>query len=159
MRRVLLTTAAILALGTAFAGTAQARCGVSCLNRKVKQLSSALIKNEKTIASLSKTVAQQGQTIAAQTQTINQQSAAINALAGAAKFATLLEKCLFEVPLNRYGDPAADEGYLYETLTETFKTTALDVVEEGEGVGAWFLIDGCNPLETASIKAAARRFP
>lgn len=157
MRRVLVAMTAILALSLAFAGGAEAKCGVSCLNRKVKQLSSGLIKAEKTIASLSKTVAQQSQQISALNQTVSVQGATLNGLAGATKFVRLLEECLFEVPLNRYGDPASEEGYLYQIAPEpAFRTTAMDLVEEGEAVGAWFIIDGCNPFETARIRAAAR---
>jgi uncharacterized Zn-binding protein involved in type VI secretion len=157
MRRVLVATGAALALCLAFAGGAQAKCSVTCLNHKVTQLASAVIKDEKKIASLSKTVSQQGQTIAAQGQTITQQGAAIAGLTQGAKLVASLAECLFEVPLNQYGEPGT-EGYLYENATETFQTTALDVVPKGETVGAWFLIDGCNTITTASVKAAARRF-
>lgn len=156
MRRFLVAVAASLALTASlgFGASAQATCSVTCLNHRVKQLAGGLIKAEKKIASLNQTVSQQTQTIAAQ-------GAAIASMTKAAKFTTALEECLFEVPLNQYGEPGAEEGYLYETQTpspEVFKTTALDVVEKGQAVGAWFLIDGCNPFETASIKAVARSF-
>jgi uncharacterized coiled-coil protein SlyX len=149
---------AALVLSLAMSGGAQARCSATCLNRKVRQLSSGLIKAEKTIAALSKTVAQQGQQISVLNQTVAAQGATVNGLAGAAKFATFLEQCLFQVPLDQYGESPGEEGYLYETPAETFRRTALDVVPEGGEVGAWFVINGCNPVETASIKAASRRF-
>jgi uncharacterized coiled-coil protein SlyX len=152
MRRAPIALAAVLALSFAFTGSAQARCSVTCLNHRVKQLSSGLIKAEKTIASLSRTVGQQGQTIA-------QQSQAISGLTQTGKKVDALFECLFEVPITRYGAPGAEEGYLYKSATETFPTTALDVPFEGEPVSAWFLIDGCNAAETASIKAASALAP
>jgi hypothetical protein len=158
MKRALVAMAAVLALSLVFSGAAQAKCNVTCLNHRVRQLSTGLIKAEKTIASLSRTVSQQGQQISALNQTVAAQGAAISKLGQPDEFVTFLEECLFQVPLNQYGESPGEEGYLYETPAETFRTTALDVVSEGEAVGAWFLINGCNPLETASIKAAARRF-
>jgi hypothetical protein len=158
MKRVLVATGVALALCLAFAGGAQAKCSVTCLNHRVTQLTTAVIKDEKKIASLSKTVSQQGQAITAQNQTITAQGTAIAGLTQGAKFVESLAECLFEVPLNQYGEPGT-EGYLYENATETFRTTALDVVPEGEKVGAWFLIDGCNTATTASVNAASALAP
>jgi hypothetical protein len=153
MRRVLLATAAILALSTAFAGAAQARCSVTCLNRKVKQLSSGLIKAEKTIAGLSKTVNQQGQTIAGQNQTIAAQGAAISGLTQTTKFVKFLEECLFEVPFTQYGDPEGTFGYLFEEGGGPIKTSALDLTAEGDPIDAWFVFDACNPQTTLALHA------
>jgi uncharacterized coiled-coil protein SlyX len=154
MRRVPIALAAVLVLTTSlgFATGAQARCSATCLNHKVKQLASALIKTEKTVASLSKTVVQQGQTIAQQSQTIS-------GLSQVDKKVSTLFECLFEVPITEFGRPEVEEGYLYKTETETLPTTALDVPFKGEPVGAWFLIDGCNTAETASVGAVRALAP
>jgi hypothetical protein len=147
MRRALLALAAVLALSLGFGASAQATCSVTCLNHRVRQLSSGLIRAQRAISSLKRTVSQQGQTIAAQQQ-------ALSGLGETGKKVDTLYECLFEVPITEYGVPEEEEGYLYETATETFPTTALDVPFEGEFVGAWFLIDGCNPEETAGIDTA-----
>jgi hypothetical protein len=152
MRRILVATAAVLALSAVFAGGAGAKCSVSCLNRKVKQLSSALIKAEKAIASLNKTVAQQGQAIAAQNQ-------AIAGLSQSAKFVQVLEKCLFEAPLTQYGDAAGAFGYLFDTGTETVKTTALDITEIGDPIDAWFVLDACNTQTVRTAGVTTGVFP
>lgn len=147
MKRALLALVAILVLSLGLGASAQARCGVTCLNHRVRQLSNGLIRAQRTISSLKQTVGQQGETIAAQQQ-------AIGGLGETGKKVDALYECLFEVPISRYGVPEEEEGYLYENATETFPTTALDVAFEGDFVGAWFLIDGCNPFETARLKAA-----
>jgi hypothetical protein len=149
MRRALLALAAVLALSLSLGlgASAQATCSVTCLNHRVRQLSSGLIRAQRTISSLKRTVSQQGETIAAQQQ-------AISGLGETGKKVDTLYACLFEVPITEYGVPEEEEGYLYENATETFPTTALDVPFEGEPVGAWFLIDGCNPEETAGIGTA-----
>jgi len=147
MRRALLALTAALALSLGLGSSAQATCSVTCLNHRVKQLSSGLIRAQRTISSLKRTVSQQGQTISAQQQ-------AIGGLSETGKKVDTLYECLFEVPITEYGVPEEEEGYLYENATETFPTTALDVPFEGEFVGAWFLIDGCNFEETAGIKTA-----
>jgi hypothetical protein len=153
MRRASIALAAVLAVSLGFTAGAQARCGSACLNHRVKQLSSGLIKAERKIASLTQTVSRQGQTITAQQQTID-------GLGQVGKKVDTLYKCLLEVPVNEYGEPEEGEGYLYENSTETFQTTALDVVPfEGEFVGAWFLIDGCNTATTASVQAARALAP
>jgi len=161
MRRVLVVLPAILALTTSlgFAPGAQAKCSVTCLNHRVKQLSSGLIKAEKTIASLSKTVAQQGQAIAAQNQTIAAQGATIAGLTQATKFVKFLEECLFEAPLTQYGDPAGTFGYHFNTGTEELETSALDVTVEGDPIDAWFVFDACNPQTTLSLNGASGIFP
>lgn len=164
MRKALVALAAVLVLSLVFSGGAQARCSLTCLNHRVKQLSSGLIKAEKTIAALSKTVTQQGQAIAAQNQAIAGQGAAIAALTQAAKFVKSLQTCLFEVPITEYGDPQEEVGYLFQLFNEshtleTLPTTALDVPFEGEPVGAWFLIDGCNSATTATVKTASALAP
>jgi hypothetical protein len=159
MRRVLLATAAILALGTAFAGTAQAKCSVTCLNRKVKQLSSGLIKAEKTIASLSKTVSQQGQAITAQNQTIAGQGATIAALSQKTTFVTALEECLYEAPFTEYGDPEGSFGYHFNTGTEEIETSALDITEEGDPILAWFVFDACNTQTTLTLNGTSGVLP
>jgi uncharacterized coiled-coil protein SlyX len=161
MRRVLVALAAVLILtmSLGFATGAQAKCSVTCLNNRVKQLANGLIKAEKTIASLSKTVSQQAQTIASQGQTISQQNQAIGGFGQTREKVDALYECLFEVPITEYGNPEEEEGYLYKTETETLPTTALDVPFEGEPVGAWFLIDGCNPATTASVKATSALAP
>jgi len=147
MRRALLALVAVLALSLGLGASAQATCSITCLNHRVRQLSSGLIRAQRTISSLKRTVSQQGQTIAAQQQ-------AINGLGETGKKVDTLYACLFEVPISQYGVPEDEEGYVYETPTEEFPVTALDVTEEGDFVGAWFFIDGCNPEETAGIGTA-----
>lgn len=150
MRRALLLLTAILALSLSLSASAQAKCSVACLNHKVKQLSNGLIRAQRTISSLKQTVGQQGTTIAAQQQQIA-------GLGEVGKQVGTLFECLYEVPITQYGWPEEEEGYLYETLIETFPTTALDVTEEGGFINAWFLIDGCNFEETAVLKGKAAR--
>jgi hypothetical protein len=152
MKRILVALAAVLAISLSLTAGAQAQCGSACLNHRVKQLSSGLIKAERKIASLTQTVSQQGQAIATQQQTIG-------GLGQVGKKVDSLYECLFEVPISEYGDPGEEEGYLYENSTETFPTTALDVPFEGEFVGAWFLIDGCNSATTANVQAAGALAP
>jgi hypothetical protein len=152
MRRALVALAAVLAMSLSLTAGAQGTCGSACLNHRVKQLSSGLIRAERKIASLTQTVSQQGQTIATQQQ-------AIDGLGPVGKKVDALYKCLFELPISEYGDPEEGEGYLYENSTETFQTTALDVPFEGEFVGAWFLIDECNTATTASVQAAKALAP
>jgi len=143
---------AALVLGLGLSPGAQAKCSVACLNHRVKQLSNGLTKAEKTISSLSRTVSAQGQTIA-------QQQQALAGLGAVGKKVDSLFECLFEVPVTQFGVPEKEEGYLYKNLTETVPITALDVPYEGEPIGAWFLIDGCNTIETAGVKAAKALLP
>jgi len=159
MKRMSVALGAALVLSLAMSGGAQARCSATCLNHKVRQLSSGLIKAEKTIAALSKTVAQQGQQISVLNQTVAAQGATVNGLAGAAKFATLLEKCLYEAPFTEYGDPEGTFGYHYNTGTEEIETSALDITEEGGPIDAWFIFDACNPQTTLSINGTGGVFP
>lgn len=162
MRRVLVATAVALTLTTSlgFAAGAQAKCSVTCLNRKVKQLSSALIKAEKAIVSLSKTVTQQGQAIAAQNQQIAAQGAAIASLDPATKFVKALETCLFEAPFTQYGDPEGSFGYLFKEEGGTeIETSALDITAEGDPIDAWFILDACNGQEVLSLGGGGGVFP
>lgn len=151
MKRVLVALAAVLVLSLSTSTGAEAKCSVTCLNHRVAQLSNGLIRAQKTIASLNRTVSQQGQTIATQEQ-------AIANLGQTKEKVDALYECLFEVPVTQFGEPE-EEGYLYENATETFTTTALDVPFEGEPVGAWFLIDGCNSIETAGLRSARALAP
>ena len=152
MRRIVVALTALLVLSLGFGPEAEAKCGVSCLNRRVMQLSNGLTRAEKAIASLKQTVSQQGQTITYQQQ-------ALASLGQVGTKVDVLYQCLFEVPITQYGAPE-EEGYLYENATETFKTTALDVPPfEGEPVSFWGLIDGCNTTETASAKAVRALAP
>jgi hypothetical protein len=53
------------------------------------------------------------------------------------------------VPLTQYGDSAGTSGYEFNDGTNpTFLTTALDVTAQGDTVGAWFVIDACEPTTT-----------
>lgn len=152
MRRALLALTAVLALSLGLGASAQATCSLTCLNHRVKQLSSGLIRAQRTISSLKRTVSQQGQTIAAQQQ-------AISGLGETGKKVDALYECLFEVPVTQFGEPGSPFGYLFQFENEaeeleTEPTSALDVPYEGEPIGAWFLIDGCNFEETAGIDTA-----
>ncbi len=158
MKKVLVVSVAALVLAMAFAGTAEAKCGVGCLNRKVKKLSSGLAKAQQTITSQSKTIAQQGQAIASLSQTVSSQGSAIAGQEQAVAKATSQLGCIAEVPVSEYGEPGGAYGYVWDTGTETFDTTALDVPYPGEGVGAWFLIDKCNGAKTATVSGAGSAF-
>jgi hypothetical protein len=150
MKKALVVSAALLVLGLAFTASADARCGVGCLNHKVKKLTAGLKKAEEAIAA-------QGQTIAQQAQAL---TAANGALARTAKEVTSLFTCLGEIPLSEFGEPKKGIGYVFETAPATTElTTALDLTEEGEEVGAWFIADVCNTGETAAIGAARNVFP
>jgi uncharacterized coiled-coil protein SlyX len=157
MRRVLVALTAAVVLCLSFGDGAQARCGVACLNHRVAQLSNGLTRAEKKISSLSRTVSQQEQTIAGQQQ-------ALGALGVVGKKVDALYECLFEVPVTQFGEPGSPFGYLFQFENEskeleTEPTSAIDVPYEGEPVGAWFLIDGCNSVETAGVKAAGALAP
>lgn len=145
MRRIVVALTALLVLSLGFGSQAEARCGVSCLNHRVMQLSNGLTRAERTIASLKQAVSQQGQAIASQQQ-------ALAALGEVSKKVDALYECLLEVPVTQFGAPA-EEGYLYENATEAFKTTALDVPYEGEPISFWTLIDSCNTTTTAGVDA------
>jgi len=158
MRRALVALTAILVLSLGASGSAQAKCSVTCLNHRIGQLSNGLIRAEKKISSLSRTVSQQEQTIAQQQQTIA-------GLGETGKKVDALYECLFEVPETQFGEPESPFGYLFQFENEeteeleTQPTSALDVPYEGEPVGAWFLIDGCNPTKTAGATAAKALAP
>lgn len=156
MKRVLVTAIALLALALAFTGSAEAKCGVRCLNQQVKKLAKGLQKAEQTIAT-------QGRAIALQGQTITQQSQAIatlrNEAGDAGKKVNALYSCLAEIPLTQYGEPEGPLGYIfkYENEAELFEeipTTALDATYAGDVVGGWALFDECNTATTVSGAAA-----
>jgi hypothetical protein len=157
MRRVFVALTALLVLGLGFGPEAGAKCSVSCLNHRVMQLSNGLTRAEKKIASLKQTVSQQGQAIASQQQ-------ALAALGQVGMKVDALYECLFEVPVTQFGEPGGPFGYLFQFENEaeeleTEPISALDVPYEGEPVGAWFLIDGCNSSGTAGLKAARALAP
>jgi hypothetical protein len=53
------------------------------------------------------------------------------------------------VPLSQYGDPAGTFGYEFnDGANPTFFTSAVDVTAEGDTVGAWFVVDACEPATT-----------
>ncbi len=157
MKRFLVGSVGVLILVLALSGSAQAKCGIGCLNGKVRKLSASLARAEKTIAA-------QGQTIAAQGQTIAAQGEAIAAQAQTTTKVNSLYSCLAEVPITEYGDPLGEFGYVFRFENEEkhepeeVETSALDVTFEGGEVGAWFLIDLCNTAETASTHAASGVF-
>jgi tagatose-1,6-bisphosphate aldolase non-catalytic subunit AgaZ/GatZ len=150
MKKTLMVTAALLVLVLASAGSADAKCGVGCLNHKLSKLSKSLKKAEEAITAQSQTIAQQSQALAMAT----------GAQAQTGKEVKALYTCFGEVPLAEYGEPKEKIGYLFETKPGTVEqTTALDVPFEGEEVGAWFIADLCNTAETASAQAAHSVFP
>ena len=157
MRRIVVALTAVLVLGLGFGSQAEAKCSVSCLNHRVMQLSNGLTRAQKAIASLKQTVSQQGQKIAAQEQ-------ALAPLGQVGKEVDALYECLFEVPVTQFGEPGGPFGYIFQFENEaeeleTEPTSAIDVPYEGEPVGAWFLIDGCNTTETAGVKAVRALVP
>jgi|GEM_PF-1358765 len=149
MKKVLAITVAALVLALAAAGSAEARCGVRCLNQQVKQLTRGLKKAEQTIATQGRTIAQQSQAIAAV-----QNEGAITG-----KKVNALYSCLVEIPLTQYGQPEGPFGYLFQYENEAeevqvIETTALDATYPGDGVGGWALFDECNTASTASAATA-----
>ncbi len=155
MKKVLVGSLAAMFLVFAFAGSAQAKCGDGCLNRKIVRLSKRLGQAEKTIKAQAQTIAQQSQAITGQGQTIAAQGQAINGQSQATKkVESFLFGCVFEAPLSVYGDPEGSFGYLFDTETETIKTSALDVTAEGDFIEAWALFDGCNPETVLSSSAS-----
>lgn len=155
MRKVLVVSLVGVFAVLAFAGSAQAKCGDGCLNRKIVRLSKRLGQAEKTIKAQAQTIAQQSQAIASQGQTIAAQGQAIGKQGQTTKeVESFLFGCVFEAPLSVYGDPEGDFGYLFDNETETIKTSALDVTAEGDFIEGWALFDGCNP-ETVFNPAAS----
>lgn len=153
MKKALMVSVALLVLVLAFAGSADARCGVGCLNHKVKKLTTSLKQAE--------------QAITAQNEVISQQSQAITAAnAGQAKTAKEMHSlvdCLAEVPLTQYGQPDGPLGYVVKYEDEGIEkdgvTTALDVTYSGDGVGAWALIDSCNTTDAVSASSRTALAP
>ncbi len=154
MKKVLVGSLAAMLVVLAFAGSAQAKCGDGCLNRKIVRLSKRLGQAEKTIKAQAQTISQQSQAIAGQGQTIAAQGQAIGKQGQTTKeVESFLFGCVFEAPLSVYGDSEGNFGYLFDNETETIKTTALDVTDEGDFIEAWALFDGCNPETVLSSSA------
>lgn len=111
MRRALLAATAALVLALSLGASAQAKCGLACLNHRVRELSNGLTKAEKKISSLNQTVSAQGQAIA-------QQQQALGALGEVGKKVDALYACLFEVPVTQFGEPGGPFGYLFQFETK-----------------------------------------
>ena len=91
MRKLfLLIASAVVVVALAGAGSADAKCGVKCLNKKVRTLSSQMSQAQATIN-------QQAQQIAQTTQDLNQ-----------------LHSCFAEAPLTDYGDASGSFGYVFD---------------------------------------------
>lgn len=150
MKKIPVVAVALLVLVLAFTGSADAKCGVGCLNHKISKLTKSLKKAEEAIAAQSQTIAQQSQAL----------TVANGAQAQTVKEVRALYTCFAEIPLADFGEPKKEIGYVFKTGPATTEvTTALDVPEEGEEVGAWFIADLCNTKETASVQAAHSVFP
>jgi outer membrane murein-binding lipoprotein Lpp len=135
MRKLfLLIAAGAVVVALTGASSADAKCGVKCLNKKVNQLSGQVSRAQATID-------QQAQQIAQTTQDLNQ-----------------LHSCFAEAPLTDFGDAAGSFGYVFDNDGNggdgPFFTSALDISETGGPVTAWFLFDSCNTATTASATAA-----
>jgi hypothetical protein len=131
---ILLIASAAVVIALAGASSADAKCGIKCLNKKVNGLSHQLSQAEATIN-------QQAQQIAQSSQSV-----------------TELQNCLAEAPLTDYGDPSGSFGYLFDNDgtggDDPFFTSALDITSTGDTVNAWFLFDSCNTATTASATGA-----
>ena len=66
-----------------------------------------------------------------------------------------LATCIKELPVSDYGGNGSG-GYVFDnTGAGTYiETSALDVTQSGDPVGAWFMVDACNSQQTASIARA-----
>jgi hypothetical protein len=131
---ILLIASAAVVIALAGASSADAKCGIKCLNKKVNGLSRQLSQAQATIN-------QQSQQIAQSNQGLSE-----------------LQNCLAEAPLTDYGDVAGSFGYVFDNDgaggDPTFFTSALDITSTGDAVNAWFLFDSCNTTTTASATAA-----
>jgi uncharacterized coiled-coil protein SlyX len=171
MKKLLVASLAALILALAFSAGAEAKCDLTCLTHRVKGLSTALTKAQKTIATQSQAIATLSQKVTAQEQKVNAQgqaiagqSNAINAQAQAIEQVKSVFDCLFEAPLTQYGEPEGPYGYIFQFENEaeepeTFPTTALDVTYEGDFVSGWALFDGCNTTEIASTTSRSAIAP
>jgi uncharacterized coiled-coil protein SlyX len=170
MKKLLAASLVALVLVLAFSSGAEARCNLTCLGNRVKGLTNALTKAQKTIAAQERTIAQQGKAIAdlnqkvsSQGQAISSQGTAISAQGQAIKQVNTSLGCLFEAPLTQYGEPEGPLGYLFqyeeEGKLETIPTTALDVTYAGDEVHGWALFDGCNTAEFASAASSGAIAP
>jgi hypothetical protein len=170
MKKLLVASLAALALALVFSSGAAAKCNVACLGHRVNTLTTALIKEQKTIAAQGKTIAALSGKVAAQEQKVTSQSQAISSQGGAinsqgqaiGKVNSTLS-CLFEAPLTQYGEPEGPAGYLFEFenegTPETLPTTALDVTYPEDFVSGWALFDGCNTAEKPSAAASGAVAP
>ena len=135
MRKLfLLIASAVVVVALAGAGSADAKCGVKCLNKKVRTLSSQMSQAQATIN-------QQAQQIAQTTQDLNQ-----------------LHSCFAEAPLTDYGDASGSFGYVFDNDgsggDDPFFTSALDITSTDDVVTAWFLFDSCNTATSPGAAAA-----
>jgi len=166
MKKLLAASLAALVFVLAFSAGAEAKCDVTCLGHRVKALATALTKAQKTIATQSQAITTLNQKVAAQEQKVNTQSQAISGQAGtisaqsqAIKQASSILGCLFDAPITEYGDPEGSQGFIYDTGTETFDTSALNLTFEGDPVTFWTVFDACNTAETASVQASSGALP
>ena len=135
MRKLfLLIASAVVVVALAGAGSADAKCGVKCLNKKVRTLSNQMSQAQATIN-------QQAQQIAQTTQDLNQ-----------------LHSCFAEAPLTDYGDASGSFGYVFDNdgngSDDPFFTSALDLTSTEDAVTAWFLFDSCNTSTDPGSAAA-----
>lgn len=84
-----------------------------------------------------------------QQKQINVDTQAVATLAGT------LGRCLQDLPVSQYGGSGSG-GYIFDTTgASTFiETSALDVTQPGDQVGAWLLADTCNTTQTAALARA-----
>jgi hypothetical protein len=166
MKKLLVASLAALVLTLTLSAGAEAKCDVTCLGHRVKALATALTKAQKTIAtqgqtinSLSQKISAQEQKTTSQGQSISSQGSAISAQGQAIEQANSILGCLFDAPITEYGDPEGSEGFIYDTGTETFDTSALNLTFEGDPVTFWTVFDACNTAETASVQASSGALP
>jgi hypothetical protein len=161
MKRIIILGVATTVLGIA-APSAQAACGTSCLRTKVSTLNREVTSLTTSVNSLVTQLNSMNVTltnVANNVTNLHDQQVTdegtLDALNGG--FGNLVD-CLGEYPVTDYGDPDGTFGYVYDSGSGglEFDTTALDVTNSGDTVGAWTLFDECNTATTASIARSAR---
>lgn len=127
----LLLAVAILFLSMmGLAGQSEAKCGLRCLNKRTIVLSLRLSHAEATIRR------QRGELEEAQAKT----TGALSGLLG----------CLAQIPVSRYGEEDGPFGYQFfgrpGEEPSLFSSTALDATHPDTPVGAWILVNSCEPV-------------
>lgn len=127
MKKLILTAGVLTAL--AIPAASQASCGsLSCVNRQ--------------LTTLKKQVSLDTRILRVDTRALSS-----------------LTSCLGEFALSQYGDVSGTFGYQFNAAdgSPIFNTSALDVTQSGDAIGAWVMTDRCNQQTTraAVVRGAA----